>query len=95
MVSRVKFYTEYRKQIGSKNDLTQVLDYEPKHLITKSEIQDKILDKKVQALNEYEEKRNEIQRLYLRKNIIYYVIVGIISLAILAAVIYFGIRVFD
>ena len=79
----------------SKNDLIEVLDYEPKHLITKSEIQDKILDKKVQALNEYEEKRNEIQKLYLRKNIIYYVIVGIISLAILAAVIYFGIRVFD
>ena len=35
MVSRVKFFAEYRKQIGLNADLIEVLDYNPKHLLTK------------------------------------------------------------
>lgn len=95
MVSRVKFFAEYRKQIGLNADLIEVLDYNPKHLLTKSEISDKNIDKHVKELNQYEEKRNVFQKLYLKRKIIYFSIITIISLLVLALVIYFGIRVFD
>ena len=95
MVSRLKFYSDYRKSISLMKDLNEVLDYNPKHLLTKDEIQDKTIEKQVRILNEYEEKRNAFQKLYLRRKIIYFSIITLISLVIIGVAIYFGIRVFD
>lgn len=94
MVSRVKSFTDYRKEISLLKELEEVLDYSPKHLLTKSEINDKSLEKHVKVLNQYEEKRNSFQKIYLRKRIIYFTIVGLVTLALLALLIYFGIRLF-
>lgn len=93
MVSRVKNFADYRKEIGFSKGL-EVLDYTPKHLLTKSEINDKSIEKHVKVLNQYEEKRNSFQKIYLRKRIIYFLIVGIVTIALLALLIYFGIKLF-
>lgn len=94
MVSRVKNFADYRKEIGFSKGLEEVLDYTPKHLLTKSEIIDKSIEKHVKVLNQYEEKRNSFQKIYLRKRIIYFLIVGIVTIALLALLIYFGIKLF-
>ena len=94
MVSRVKSFADYRKEISLLKDIEEVLDYSPKHLLTKSEINDKSIEKHVKVLNQYEEKRNSFQKIYLRKRIGYFTIVGIIILVLLALLIYFGIKLF-
>ena len=94
MISRVKLYADYRKEISSLKELDAVLDYSPKHLMSKSELNDKSIEKQVRTLNEYEEKRNAFQKLYLKKKIIYFSIVSAITICLLAGMIYFGIKIF-
>lgn len=94
MISRVKLYADYRKEISLLEDTNPVLDYTPKHLMSKSEIHDKKIENQVKTLNEYEEKRNAFQKLYFKKRLIYFSIVTVITLCLLAGMIYFGIRAF-
>lgn len=94
MVSRVKYFADYRKEISSSLGLVENNDYNPKHLLSKSEIHDKTIEKHVKVLNTYEEKRNAFHKMYVRKNVIYYSIATIVALGILAVMIYCGIRVF-
>lgn len=94
MMTRVKNFAEYRKEISLGSNLEVLEDYIPKHLLTKEESKNANLEKKVQTLNEYEEKRNAFQKYYYKKRVIYYLFASIIASGLIALLIYFGIRIF-